>query len=195
MTLRRLALPLSVFILGASALVGAAYLSLDSLRSETRGPSAIGGRFSLIADDGRTVSDADMKGEPFLVFFGYTHCPDTCPTTLAQISDVFGKLGADKKVGALFITVDPERDTPAVLKDYLSNFDRRIIGLSGDRSAIEAAMKAYRVIARKVPTQDGDYSMDHTAFIYLMDKQGRFVSAFNLDQAPEAAARDLSTYL
>jgi protein SCO1/2 len=192
---RSLALPLTVFLAGVLALMAAAFVTLGPFGSHAVRASVIGGPFSLVGEDGRAVTDAEFRGSPFLVFFGYTHCPDVCPTTLAQMSDVLTKLGPDKKVAALFITVDPERDTPAVLKDYLSSFDRRIHGLSGDPKAVEAVMREYRVYAKKVPSGGGDYSMDHTALVYLMDKQGRFVSAFNLDQPPEAAARDLAAQL
>ena len=127
------------------------------------GPSAIGGPFKLIDQNGKPITDQDMKGRPFLVFFGYTHCPDICPTTLFEMSEVMRALGNDAdRIGALFITVDPERDTPAVMKDYLSSFDPHLRGATGDRKAIDAVEKAYRVYAKKVPTDNGDYSMDHT---------------------------------
>ncbi len=158
--------------------------------------AAIGGPFHLEDQNGSPVNDQDMKGRPFLVFFGYTHCPDVCPTTLFEISEVMRSLGKDAdRAGALFITVDPERDTPAVLKDYLSNFDPHLRGLTGDPAAVEAALKAYRVYAKKVPLKAGDYTMDHTAAVYLMDKDGRFVATFNLKQTPEAAAGQLRGYL
>jgi protein SCO1/2 len=160
------------------------------------GPSAIGGPFKLIDQSGKPITDQDMKGRPFLVFFGYTHCPDICPTTLFEMSEVLHALGKDAdRVGALFITVDPERDTPAAMKDYLSSFDPHLRGATGDRQAIDAAEKAYRVYAKKVPTENGDYSMDHTALIYLMDKQGRFVAPFKLNRKPEEAAADLRRYM
>jgi protein SCO1 len=158
--------------------------------------AAIGGPFSLEDQNGRPFTDQDMKGRPFLVFFGYTHCPDVCPTTLFDMSQVLQKLGPDAdRTGALFITVDPERDTPAVLKDYLSNFDPHLRGLTGDPNAVNAALKAYRVYAKKVPLQHGDYTMDHTAVVYLMDKDGHFVAPFNLKQTPDAAAGELRKYL
>jgi protein SCO1 len=156
--------------------------------------SLIGGPFKLTAGDGATLTDADLKGEPFLVFFGYTHCPDVCPATLAEISDVLAKMPG-KPIKALFITVDPERDTPAIMKDYVSNFDSRIVGLTGDRSAIEKVERAYRVYARKAPQDNGDYTMDHSAIVYLMDSKGRFVEAFNLDRKPEESANELQAYL
>lgn len=153
-----------------------------------RGTARVGGPFALVNQDGKAVTQADFAGHPFLVFFGYTHCPDVCPTTLSDVSRMLDVLGKSRAVAALFITVDPARDTPAVLKDYLSSFDPRITGLTGDPAAIAAAEKAYLVYAKKVPTTGGDYSMDHTAIVYLMDKTGRFVNALNLDQSPEAAA-------
>jgi protein SCO1/2 len=150
--------------------------------------SAIGGPFALTDQDGHRVTQADMAGHPFLVFFGYTHCPDVCPTTLSDLSRVLDALGKTAPVKALFVTVDPERDTPAVLKDYLSSFDPRITGLTGDPAAVAAAEKAYRVYARKVPGKDGNYSIDHTAVVYLMDADGRFVNALDLGQPPETVA-------
>jgi protein SCO1/2 len=158
--------------------------------------AAVGGPFRLEDQYGQPFTDKDMKGRPFLVFFGYTHCPDICPTSLFDISQVLQKLGGDAdRTGALFITVDPERDTPAVMKDYLSNFDPHLRGLTGDPSAVNAAIKAYRVYAKKVPLDHGDYTMDHTAIVYLMDKEGRFVAPFNLKQTPDAAAAELRKYL
>ena len=180
-------------LLAVMVCAGAAYFS-NSWRAGARAPSLIGGPFKLAATDGRTLTDADMRGEPFLVFFGYTHCPDVCPATLSEISDVLAKIPG-KPVRALFITVDPERDTQATMKDYVSNFDSRIIGLTGDRSAIDQVERAYRVYARKAPLRDGDYTMDHSAIVYLMDSEGRFVEAFNLDRKPEASAKELEGYL
>jgi protein SCO1/2 len=126
------------------------------------------------------------------VFFGFTHCPDVCPTTLHQISEVL-KASGDKgrELRALFITVDPERDRPEVLKEYLASFDERIMGLTGDPAAVAAAVKAYRAHARKVPTKDGDYTMEHTSVVYLMDRRNRFVSSLDLKRPPEDVARDL----
>jgi protein SCO1/2 len=158
--------------------------------------AAIGGPFQLIDQDGRKVTDEDFRGRPFLVFFGFTHCPEICPTTLFEISEILRKLGPDAdRVRALFITVDPERDTPKVMKDYLSNFDPHLSGLTGDPDAIAAVAKAYRAIFRKVPLDEGGYTMDHTAIVYLMDKQGRFVSPFSLKRTAEASAAELRKHL
>jgi protein SCO1 len=131
-----------------------------------------------------------------LVFFGFTHCPDVCPTTLFEVSEIMRSLGKDAgRVGVAFITVDPERDTPAALKDYLSSFDPRVKGLTGEVSAITAVAKAYRVYFKKVPLENGGYTMDHTAIVYLMDKEGRFIAPFSLKRSADAAAEDLRKYL
>ena len=158
--------------------------------------AAIGGPFKLTDQDGHQVTDRDLKGRPFLVFFGFTHCPDVCPTTLFEVSEILRALGPDAdRTRALFITVDPERDTPPVMKDYLSSFDRHLSGLTGDPAAVAAAAKAYRVYYKKVPLDQGGYTMDHTAIVYLMDKEGRFVAPFSLKRTSEAAAADLRRYL
>lgn len=159
--------------------------------------SAIGGPFRLTDQDGKTITDQDFKGRPLVVFFGYTHCPDICPTTLYEMSEVLHALGKDAdRVNGLFITVDPDRDTPAVMKDYLSSFDPHLRGATGDQKEIDAVEKAYRVYAKKVPTGKGDdYSMDHTALVYLMDKQGRFVAPFKFDRKPEQSAAELRKYM
>ena len=157
--------------------------------------AGVGGPFHLEDQNGKPVSDQDMKGRPFLVFFGFTHCPDVCPTTLFDMSQLLRQLGPDAdRTGALFITVDPERDTPAVMKDYLSNFDPHLRGLTGDQASVGAAIRAYRVYAKKVPLPGGDYTMDHTAVVYLMDKAGQFVAPFDLKRTPETAAVDLRRY-
>jgi protein SCO1/2 len=156
----------------------------------------IGGPFRLTDQDGHVVSDQDLRGKPFLVFFGFTHCPDVCPTTLFDVSEVLRSLGPDAdRVGAEFITVDPERDTTASIKDYLSSFDPHLRGLTGDPDAIKAVAKAYRVYYKKIPLEGGDYTMDHTAIVYLMGKDGRFIAPFNLKRTPDVAAADLRKYL
>ncbi len=154
----------------------------------------VGGPFALQTGDGKTLTDADMKGRPFLVYFGYIHCPDICPTTLAQISDVLRRM-PDKPLRTLFVTVDPERDTPALMADYVGSFDSRVVGLSGSPEQIAAIEKAYRVYARKGPPQaNGDYSMDHSSVVYLMDANGGFVEALDLERPPEEVAKELAAY-
>ena len=183
-----------VATLVAVALVGLAVFLLTSPSERPRG-ALIGGAFALEDGAGKTISDQTLRGKPFLVYFGYTHCPDVCPTELARISDILGKMG-DKAIPALFITVDPERDTPKVMQDYVSSFNPAVIGLSGTQQGVEATEKTFRVYARKgQPQPDGDYSMDHSSIVYLMDKNGGFVEAFNVERSPEDAAKELETYL
>ena len=192
--MRRLLVPLIALLVGFGALVVAAVLTLRPAQ-DTR-PSAVGGPFTLVSHEGKTVTDRDFRGAPNLVFFGFTHCPDVCPTKLFEISEVLRATGErGRALRALFITVDPERDTPDMLKNYLGSFDQRIVGLTGDRAAVDAAIRAYRGFARKVPVQDGDYTMEHTALVYLMDKNGRFVGSFNLARPPAEAAQDLLRHL
>ena len=189
-------LMLAGFLAGVASIVLVIVLVSGRDPVPSIGASAIGGPFKLIDQEGRTVTDQDLRGRPFLVFFGFTHCPDVCPTALFEISEVLGKLGPDaQKVSALFVTIDPERDSPAQMKDYLSSFDPHLLGLTGDPAAIAAVAKEYRVYVKKVPLDNGNYTMDHTALVYLMDKDGRFVAPFNLKRSTEDAAADLRRYL
>ena len=189
-------LMLAGFLAGVASIVLIIVLVSGRDPVPSAGASAIGGPFSLVDQDGRPVTDKDLRGRPFLVFFGFTHCPDVCPTALFEISEVLGKLGPEaQRVSALFVTIDPERDTPVQMKDYLSSFNPRLVGLTGDPAAIAAVAKEYRVYVKKVPLDHGDYTMDHTALVYLMDKDGRFVAPFNLKRSTEDAAADLRRYL
>jgi protein SCO1 len=184
----------AIATLVAAAVLGVAAFMLASGPQRSRA-ALIGGAFSLQAGDGKIVSDQTLRGRPFLVYFGYTHCPDVCPTELARISDILNQMG-DKPIPALFITVDPERDTPQIMQDYVSSFNPAIVGLSGSQQAVEAAEKTFRVFARKGEKQpDGDYSMDHSSIVYLMDKNGAFVEAFNLQRPPQDSAKDLERFL
>jgi protein SCO1 len=160
--------------------------------------TAAGGPFSLIDSSGATVTDRTYRGKWELVFFGYTYCPDLCPTTLNTISDALTALGplADK-VQPLFITVDPQRDTPAVIGDYVRNFDPRIVGLTGSPEAIAAVAKAYKVYYAVHRTGNGpdDYLMDHSGFVYLMDPEGRFVRVLSGETSAHAMADKLRPFL
>lgn len=195
--------PRTAFIAGAVAfLVGAAGLTAAVVHMTSGGgqtatqSSSVGGAFRLVDQDGKTVTDADLKGRPTLVFFGFTRCPDVCPTALYEISQAFAAMGGDAaKVQALFVTVDPERDTPEEMKTYLSSFSPQIRGLTGSPEAVQAMTKAYRVYAKKAPTKDGDYTMDHTSIVYLMDRNGAFVAPLNLKRPPEDVAAELRRYV
>lgn len=159
-------------------------------------PAAIGGPFQLSDQSGQPVSEQSLKGKPTLIFFGFTHCPDICPTSLFEMSEVLRALGPDAdRLNSYFVSVDPERDTAAVMKDYLSSFDPHLKGLTGSPDAVAKIIAGYRVYAKKIPTKDGDYTMDHTALVYLMDKDGNFVSPFNMKRKPEEAAAELKRYL
>ena len=194
MKITRPALVLAAFVAGLAACFAAVVLLLPDRPIAQQ--SAVGGPFKLTDQDGKPVSDLNFRGKPFLVFFGFTHCPDVCPTTLFEVSEVMRKLGPDAdKTAALFITVDPERDTPDKLTEYLSSFDPHLRGATGNLDTVAAVAKAYRVYYKKVPTDKGDYTMDHTAIVYLMDKDGRFVAPFNLRRSPEVAAAELKKYL
>jgi protein SCO1/2 len=187
----RIMLGIAAFVAGAVLSIGIVLLAVDRPQA-----AAIGGPFQLTDQDGRTVTERDLLGKPSLVFFGFTNCPDVCPTTLFDMSQVLHALGPDAdRTRAIFITVDPERDTQSVLKDYLSSFDPHITGLTGELPAITAVAKEYRAYFKKVTIDGGGYTMDHTAITYLMDKDGRFVSPFKLNRATEEAAADLRRHL
>lgn len=190
--------PLVIVAAFAGSLVVGLALMLwlaGGVRSVTA-PAAIGGPFQLTDQAGRIVTEKNMQGHPSLVFFGYTHCPDVCPTSLFEMSEVLRAMGKDAdRVNAYFISVDPERDTTATIKDYLSSFDPHLEGLTGNPEQVAKALSAYRVYAKKVPLKDGDYTMDHTSLVYLMDREGHFVAPFNLKRSPEEAAADLRRYL
>jgi protein SCO1/2 len=148
----------------------------------TSGKALVGGPFSLVDQNGNRVTEKDFRGRYMLVFFGFTSCPDICPAGLQLVAGALDKLGekADRIV-PIFISVDPERDTPAKLGEYVRNFDSRFVGLTGTTEEIAKAAKAYRVYYKKVPNADlpGDYSIDHTSIFYLMDPKGEFVTHFS----------------
>jgi protein SCO1/2 len=140
----------------------------------------IGAPFSLIDQNGAAFSSEALNGKPYAIFFGFTHCPDVCPTTLFEMSEALTRLGDDGvKLNVVFITVDPARDTPELLREYLGAFDPRIVGLTGTEDEIAATAKAFRIFFQKVPAEDGDYTMDHSASVILMDAEGKFVGTIS----------------
>jgi len=148
----------------------------------------IGAPFSLTAQDGKPLSSDDLEGTPFAVFFGFTNCPEVCPTTLWEMSETLKALGPDAdRLKVLFVSVDPVRDKPEFMARYLQSFDSRIVGLSGSEEEIAALAKAYRVYYRKVPLEGGDYTMDHTTSVFLMDARGEFTGTIAYEE--EAASR------
>ncbi|HZH52618.1 MAG TPA: SCO family protein [Microvirga sp.] len=180
---RSLLLPLGVFLVAALTLLVTVLLLVPEPAQQARVP--IGGPFRLTSHEGKPFTDENLKGKPFVVFFGFTHCPEVCPTTLHDLSQDLESLGRDgEKLNVAFITVDPARDTPELMKTYLSSFDPRIVGLTGTEEEIAAVAKAYKIYYRKVPT-DGDYTMDHTATIFLMDSKGDFYGTSNFQETDE----------
>lgn len=152
----------------------------------------LGGPFRLIDQDGRTVSNEDVKGHPFLILFGFTHCADADLTTVSKVSQLLTELGSDAPMGVLFVTVDPERDTPQQLKNFLAAFDVRIRGLTGAPASVAKVLDAYHVYRNKVPLDGGEYAVEHTTTVYLVDKEGR-PEPFDIDR--EDASLDLRRHL
>ena len=149
------------------------------------GTLAIGGPFSLTDHRGRAVTERDFRGRPMAVFFGFTHCPEVCPTTLYEMSSNLVALGdAAKDFSVFFITVDPARDTVDTMKDYVSNFDPRIEALVPTEEQLKQLVSDFRVYYAKVPTSDGGYTMDHTATIFLFDRTGAFAGTIGYGEAP-----------
>ena len=156
------------------------------------GTVTIGGPFALTDQNGRRREDGDYRGKFMLVFFGFTYCPDVCPTTLAELKAALERIGpkADRVV-PIFISIDPERDTPEILKSYLSAFGPRFVGLTGSIADVTAAAHAYHVYFKKRPAEGGNYSMDHSSVIYLMGPDGKYVTHYLLEQGPDGIADDL----
>ncbi len=171
-------------VLFVIALFVAGFAAAYSIRfapegTRTEGKALIGGPFSLVDINGKRVTDGDFRGKLMLVFFGYTHCPDVCPTEMQNMTEVMDKLGADaSQVAPIFISVDPARDTPESLSAYVKNFSPRITGLTGSVDAVASAAKAYRVYFRKAEGGSDDYTVDHSVFVYLMDRQGDYLTHF-----------------
>ena len=177
---------LGVWILALAAAAG--WIGWDAWQGDR---PAIGGSFALTDQDGRTVTSDSLKGKPTLIYFGYTFCPDVCPTSLLLMETAVEQLGPDatKKVNLVFITIDPERDTKELIKGYVSNFGSTFIGLTGPPADVAAAARAYRVYYQKVPGKDGSpYLMDHSSIVYVLDSRGRFVTHFTHEGKAEQIA-------
>lgn len=165
-----------------------------------QGQAQIGGDFTLTDTAGRIVHDTDFRGRVMLVFFGFTHCPDICPVTVATLSRLLESLDPHQasQLAPLFITVDPKRDTPAVLASYLSSFDKRLIGLTGTPEQVHKAAGAYRAYYAKHDAKGGDkedYAVDHSGFIYLMGKDGTFIQVMPYDTPVEELRAQILPYL
>jgi len=161
------------------------------------GRQPVGGPFDLIDHAGRRRTDVDFRGKLVLIYFGYTHCPDVCPTELQAISLALDMLGtAGEAVQPLFITVDPQRDTPSHLAEYVTSFHPRLIALTGEDSAIRKIALAYKVyFVRAAAAQRGDYALDHTGFVYLVGKDGRYLGFLPPGSSPEEIAEAVRLHL
>lgn len=144
--------------------------------------ASFGGPFTLVGADGQPFGTSQLAGKPYALFFGFTHCPDTCPTTLARLVKLRRDAGGDDAFNIVFVTVDPERDTPKEMGAYSEAFGAPIIGLTGSRPQIDRVEKQFAIYAKKVPTGDGDYTMDHTATVLLFDRKGKFVATLSPDE-------------
>lgn len=186
-TVRPLQLVVSVAVIAAALLAAGIYLFGWGRNVPTPGSLVtIGGPFTLTTHAGETQSDADLKGTLFAVFFGITHCPEVCPTTLWEMSEALATLDDDAdNLKVLFVSVDPERDTQELLALYLQSFDPRIVGLTGSAEDIRAVGQQYRAYWRAVPLEGGDYTIDHTASIFLMDGAGAFIGTISYGEAME----------
>jgi cytochrome oxidase Cu insertion factor (SCO1/SenC/PrrC family) len=160
------------------------------------GTASVGAPFHLIDQDDHPRGDRDFRGHWVLLYFGYTFCPDACPTTLQEIADALPRLGLKgRAVVPVFITIDPERDRPATLKRYLANFGPQFVGLTGTLAQITAVAHAYRVYFAKHALPGGSYSVDHSSVIYLLAPNGKFVTVFDAQEGPAALVKDIGARL
>ncbi len=158
--------------------------------------AAVGGPFQLVDTQGRSFTNEKLKGQPFAIFFGFTNCPEVCPITLNELSLLRGDVGkAADRLRVVFVTVDPERDSPEKIDQYLKAFDMPAIGLTGSAEQIARAVKAYGVYARKVPVEGADYTMDHTATVFLMDRDGKFFGSLAMGEPYETKLKKMQRFL
>ena len=200
MRARLIAFVIAGFLIGAIAGAGALLVAnpQGGQPVQSSGAALIGGPFSLVGADGKPVTDRDFRGRYMLIFFGFTHCPDICPAELQVIAQALEQLGDKAKtVVPIFITLDPERDTPEAMANYVKSFGPNFVGLTGSPEAIAAAAKAYRVAYSKVENKASadDYSVDHSALAYLMDPEGRYVTHFSYGLSTDQMAEKLEKLL
>jgi protein SCO1/2 len=196
MTARRLSL-LAAVVAGVVALSVLLLTLLPGVlpRDGGSGVALIGGPFELVDQTGRAVTAQAWTGKPLLIYFGYTYCPDVCPTELSAMSAALDLLGDSVDLQPLFITVDPARDTVAVMADYVGHFHPKMIGLTGSAEQVAVAAKAYRVYYAKGPGEGDGYLMDHSGFVYLMGPDHRYLAHFPPSTAPEAMAKRIRELL
>lgn len=186
-----------IWLMIAVALALLAWLAIEMQRAEKQvAEEPFGVPFELVSQTGAPINQTAFQGKSTALFFGYTHCPDVCPTTLFELNDWLKKVDPDaKKLQAFFVTVDPERDTPELLGQYIANVTDRVIGISGPADKVLDMAKGFRVYFKKVPIDEqnpeGDYTMDHTASIFLLDSKGRFSGTISYGENPEVAVKKL----
>ncbi len=164
----------------------------DEQAQQLQANSKIGAPFELIDQNGEPITEKAMAGKPAMVFFGFTHCPDVCPTTLLETATWLAELGEEgETIQPFFITVDPERDTPEIMKAYVENFSDRVTGITGDPEKVAKLAEAWHVYNKKVPLDGGDYTMDHTASVFLVDSEGNFRGTIAFGENSDAALAKL----
>ncbi len=179
------------FVLGLLAAGSIFWFGLNAPSSREAG-APFGASFALVDHKGAAITQQAFRGQPTAVFFGFTHCPEVCPTTLFELDGWLKTLGDDgKDIRVYFVSVDPERDTPDVLGEYVTAVSNRITGITGDPATVEAMYKSFRIYARKVPTDDGSYTMDHTASVLLLDSGGGFAGTIAYGENAETALEKL----
>ncbi|PSH65880.1 MULTISPECIES: SCO family protein [Phyllobacterium] len=185
---------LPLLIVAITLLAAAAgWITFQTSRQSASGNQGpFGTAFQLTTMNGEPITEAAFRQKPSAIFFGFTHCPDVCPTTLFELDGWLKKLGPEgKDINAYFVTVDPERDNAETLKAYVSNVSTRIVGVTGEPDKMAAMLKGYSVYARKVPGEGNDYSMDHTASIFLLDSKGGFFGTIAYGENPDTAVEKL----
>jgi len=170
---------------------GIGWLTFDWYRGHYGG-QPYGGSFTLVDQKGAPITEAALRGHPSVVFFGFTHCPEVCPTTLFELAGWLKTMGdSGKNLNAYFVTVDPERDTPDIMNSYVGNFSDRITGITGDPAKVHAMAKAFGIYWKKVDTGDGDYTMDHTASVLLLNAKGEFAGTIAYGESADTAIAKL----
>ncbi|HEY4201251.1 MAG TPA: SCO family protein [Devosiaceae bacterium] len=189
MTLRTIRITLWVVVVIVAMLATGAYFIL---KTPSPGGGYGGGNYALVDGNGAAVTPASLTGGPSLLFFGYTHCPDVCPTTLSDMAAWYQQLGDEgKPLRAFFVTVDPERDTPAVINGYVHAVSDRITGVTGSPEEIAKIVSAWKVLAEKVPGENGDYTMNHTASVFLLNSKGQFEGTIAYGESQDVALQKI----
>jgi protein SCO1/2 len=170
---------------------GVGFLAFDWYRGSSS-TEAYGAPFTLVDQKGAPITEAAFRGQPSALFFGFTHCPEVCPTTLFELDGWLKTLGDEgKNLRAFFVTVDPERDTAEIMNTYVGNVSDRITGITGEPDKVHAMVKAFGIYWRKVDTEGGDYTMDHTASVILLDSNGAFAGTIAYEENPDTALAKL----